>query len=283
MMLHTVERYFLLFMTYAFLGWVMEVCCKSIQYKRFINRGFLIGPYCPIYGWGALLITLLLQKYSNDPVALFVLGMLICSFLEYFTSYVMEKIFHARWWDYSTKKFNINGRICLDTMIPFGILGVLIVYFINPRLYNFFNGFNTVTLNIICIVILLIFLLDNVLSMVILISVRRENRVLDKDNTEEMTRLVREKIKTLGWTHNRLLTAFPNVRHIGIVLKKQRGKIINNIFKQKNRYNEKQRKVIEKAEEKRQIFKAEYDLKIRKLEDKMNKKIDKINKNDKRK
>lgn len=277
-MLHTIEIYFLLFMIYAFLGWVMEVCCKFIQYNRFINRGFLIGPYCPIYGCGALLITLLLQKYSNDIVVLFILGMVICSILEYFTSYVMEKIFHARWWDYSTKKFNINGRICLDTMIPFGILGVLIVYFINPRLYNLFNEFNGVTLNIICIVILSIFLLDIFLSTIILISVRRENKVLDKDNTEKMAKKVRDKIRSIGWTHNRLLTAFPNVKHIGVVLKKQKGKLIENIFRKKKKYNEKQRKIIEKSELKTQFLKLEYERKIKKLEDKTKKKIEKMNK-----
>ena len=69
-MLHTIEIYFLLFLTYAFLGWCMEVTCKLIQFKRFINRGFLVGPYCPIYGWGALAITLLLQRYTNDIIVL---------------------------------------------------------------------------------------------------------------------------------------------------------------------------------------------------------------------
>ena len=67
-MLEVIELYFLLFISYAFLGWCMEVICKLIQYKRFINRGFLIGPYCPIYGWGALLITILLRKYTSDIV-----------------------------------------------------------------------------------------------------------------------------------------------------------------------------------------------------------------------
>ena len=64
---YDIRIYFLLFMIYAILGWIMEVTCKLIQYKRFINRGFLIGPYCPIYGYGALLITILLHKYTNDP------------------------------------------------------------------------------------------------------------------------------------------------------------------------------------------------------------------------
>lgn len=90
-MLHTIEIYFLLFLTYAFLGWCMEVTCKLIQFKRFINRGFLVGPYCPIYGWGALAITLLLQRYTNDIIVLFVMAVIVCSFIEYFTSYFRKK------------------------------------------------------------------------------------------------------------------------------------------------------------------------------------------------
>ena len=117
-----IRVYFLLFMTYAFLGWLMEVTLGLIQSKKFVNRGFLIGPYCPIYGFGGLLITFLLQKYVNDPIVLFFMALIICGILEYVTSYLMEKIFHARWWDYSNKKYNINGRVCLDTIIPFGLL-----------------------------------------------------------------------------------------------------------------------------------------------------------------
>lgn len=74
----------------------MEVMCKLIELKKFINRGFLIGPYCPIYGWGCILIIILLNKYTNDPVILFIMSVLICSALEYFTSYFMEKMFNAR-------------------------------------------------------------------------------------------------------------------------------------------------------------------------------------------
>ena len=107
-MLRIIETYYLLFMIYAILGWCMEVIAKFFQYHRFINRGFLIGPYCPIYGWGALAITILLKKYVYDPIVLFVMGVVVCSILEYLTSYFMEKIYHSRWWDYSQRKFNIN-------------------------------------------------------------------------------------------------------------------------------------------------------------------------------
>lgn len=93
-----VENYILLFFVTAMLGWVMEVVCKLIQFHRFINRGFLIGPYCPIYGFGSVLITLLLSRYAESPVVVFLMGMIICGTLEYLTSYLMEKLFHARWW-----------------------------------------------------------------------------------------------------------------------------------------------------------------------------------------
>ena len=107
---YDVRIYFLLFMIYAVAGWIMEVTCKLIQYKRFINRGFLIGPYCPIYGYGALLITFLLGRYKYDALVLFVMAIVVCGTLEYLTSLVMEKMFKARWWDYSQRKFNINGN-----------------------------------------------------------------------------------------------------------------------------------------------------------------------------
>ena len=85
--------YIILFFLYSFCGWILEVGCKLISDHKFINRGFLIGPYCPIYGWGAILITLLLKKYMNDIFTLFIMAMLICSILEYATSYFLEKMF----------------------------------------------------------------------------------------------------------------------------------------------------------------------------------------------
>ena len=106
-----IRFYFLLFISYSVIGWIMETILKTIEYKKFVNRGFLIGPYCPIYGCGALLMTFLLQGYAEDPIVLFVFNIIICSILEYSTSYIMEKIFKARWWDYSYTKYNINGRI----------------------------------------------------------------------------------------------------------------------------------------------------------------------------
>ena len=186
-----IYTYILLFFLYSFLGWVMEVTLKYIELKRFINRGFLIGPYCPIYGCGAVLITLFLQRFINDPITLFVYGIIICSILEYMTSFIMEKLFNARWWDYSTKKFNINGRICLETMIPFGLLGLAIMYIINPFFLKILDKISSKTIIIISIVLIVIFVIDLVISLFALLAVRNEGKLLEKDNTEEMTKRVR--------------------------------------------------------------------------------------------
>jgi len=104
-----VSTYFLYFIIYSFMGWMMEVICKLFELKRFVNRGFLIGSICPIYGYGVLGIILLVGRNTTDLLSVFLKSILVCSILEYFTSYLMEKLFHARWWDYSRRKYNING------------------------------------------------------------------------------------------------------------------------------------------------------------------------------
>lgn len=219
-MLHTIEIYFLLFISYAFLGWCMEVTCKFIQYKKFINRGFLIGPYCPIYGWGALAITILLKRYMEDPLVLFVMSTIICSIIEYLTSYFMEKKYHARWWDYSNKKFNINGRICLETLIPFGILGVAIMYGTNPILFKLYNQIPQLVINILTAILFIGFILDNIISSNIISSINVEGNKLIKDNTEEITEKIKQVLRQKSWLHRRLINAYPGLKDIKVKIKK---------------------------------------------------------------
>lgn len=215
-MLHTIETYFLLFISYAFLGWCMEVICKLIEKGKFVDRGFLIGPYCPIYGWGALAITILLKRYAYDPIILFVMSVVICSILEYFTSYFMEKKYHARWWDYSNKKFNINGRICLETMVPFGILGVIIMYVTNPILMDLYQSIPQLALHIISALLFIGFIVDNIISSNIMSSIKVEGSKIVKDNTEEITEKVKQILREKSWLHRRLMEAYPNLKDIKI-------------------------------------------------------------------
>ena len=222
---------FLLFITYSFIGWCMEVGCKLVELKKFINRGFLIGPYCPIYGWGCILIILLLNKYTDDPLVLFVMAIVICSILEYFTSYFMEKLFKARWWDYSRRKFNINGRICLETMIPFGLLGCLIMYFVNPFFVSAYSKIPSNILIIISSVLFTIFLTDNIISYTIMFKMKIPKIKISKDNTEEITEYVRSILAKRSFLYKRLMKAYPNMKIL-------RNKImsINNDIDNINQY-----------------------------------------------
>lgn len=229
-----IRVYFLLFLAYSFTGWLMEVICKLIQYKKFINRGFLIGPYCPIYGTGAILITFLLKKYTDDPITLFIMAILICGTLEYITSYLMEKIYHARWWDYSQKKFNINGRVCLDTIIPFGLLGMFIIYVSNPFLIEKIEKLPEITINILFWTVLILYLTDNIVSGKIISYVGKTTKEIGKnlDNTEEITKKVKDILLEKSPLHRRLLNAYPKLKSIKV-------KIKENIQKQKAEIKEK--------------------------------------------
>ena len=120
------EKLFLWFLFYSFCGWIYESILVSIQERRPVNRGFLNGPLCPIYGTGAVTAIVVLGQVRN-PVVVFILSAVGACLLEYVTSWVMEQFFHARWWDYSNFRFNLNGRICLWGALIFGIGGVFIV------------------------------------------------------------------------------------------------------------------------------------------------------------
>ena len=99
MSIEEIKIYILVFFIYAVAGWIMESTSISIRNKKFVNRGFLIGPVCPIYGYGVVLVSILLKKYQDDMIVTFFMSIIICGILEYLTSFFMEKIFNARWWD----------------------------------------------------------------------------------------------------------------------------------------------------------------------------------------
>ncbi len=126
-----VETYFVWFVFYSILGWVYETILCSALEKRLVNRGFLNGPYCPIYGFGAVIVIGVLGRVE-PIIPLFLAAVVLTCTLEYVTSWGMEKLFHARWWDYSHKKWNINGRICLLGAVAFGSLSILLIKVIHP-------------------------------------------------------------------------------------------------------------------------------------------------------
>ena len=154
---------FLEFIIYSFLGYILECIYSSIVDKRInFNRGFFNGPYCPIYG--ATLVILQIQNYLGlDLVTSICSAIVLIAFTEYFTAFVLECIFKRTWWDYSRKKFNIKGRVCLDNLILFGIGSVIINRTMTKEIYNFFCT-NSFLLTPLFIFFLYLFFLDLFLS-----------------------------------------------------------------------------------------------------------------------
>lgn len=154
-------KYTILFFFYSFAGWCLESLYCSIGEKRFINRGFLTGPLCPIYGTAAVILTLLIYNpFKDNALMVFILGIVFCDILEFFVSLIMEKLFAARWWDYTYEFCNLSGRICLKHTLYWGIISVVFVNVIHPYIDNLYNQINGVYLNYILIAILVIFTFD---------------------------------------------------------------------------------------------------------------------------
>ena len=192
----------------------METIFVGIQKKRIVDRGFLIGPYCPIYGVGALVMIFYLTQYKDNILTVFILGVVICSLLEYFTSYVMEKLFKTRWWDYSNNKFNLNGRICGFNSLLFGIAGVLVIYFVQPSLDLFLSRLNDTFLIIINVICFVLFFVDMIISLRVANKFKNTIKGINckKDSTEEFSRLVRETIiNNNKILQQRLYFAFPGI------------------------------------------------------------------------
>lgn len=200
-----------LFLIYSFIGWLIEVIFTLIDNHKFVNRGFLIGPMVPLWGTGAILITLIL-KPQDSLFNLVVSSAFIGTFLEYVVNYLMEKIFKVRWWDYSQMPFNINGRVCLVSSCIFGGGGLLVVKVINPFLFNLFGMINSSIFSIIVIFLMMLLLIDFCISFNIIQKLKVSAESQRKDYTEEISKKVRAALMEKSFGFRRLLKAFPNVK-----------------------------------------------------------------------
>lgn len=135
-----------------------------VRYFNITDRGFLYSPIIPIYGFGCLLILLTLEKYKKKPVKHFFMIMLVCGILEYLTSYILELIFHKRWWNYFKYPFNINGRICLYGLLLFGIAGNFLVYYLFPFLNKKLNKVNINKRKLVSLVLIIVLVFDFTIS-----------------------------------------------------------------------------------------------------------------------
>lgn len=127
---------FYYFTIYSFLGWSLETVYVIYNEKHFVNKGFINGPFCPIYGFGTAILIVLLEPVKNNLIALFLGSILLTSALEYLTGFILEKLFHSTWWDYSDQPYNLQGRICVKFSIYWGLLSLIILKVLQPIIHK---------------------------------------------------------------------------------------------------------------------------------------------------
>lgn len=149
-----------LFFLYSFLGWCTEVAFAAVRHGKFVNRGFLNGPVCPIYGFGVVGAAVALAPLTGRPLALFLASALLCSVIELVTGWALEKIFHAKWWDYSGMKFNLGGYVCLEFSILWGLGAVFVLKIIHPAACSLVRRIPPVALAVTGLILLAVILLD---------------------------------------------------------------------------------------------------------------------------
>lgn len=200
---------FLIFITYAFGGWAMEVVISLLQRRKLVNRGFLVGPICPIYGIGALLLSLVVSS-DESPLVIFCVAVVGSAILEYSVSYIMEKLFRVRWWDYTDRPFNLNGRICAESVLAFGVIGVLILKIINPALLALYSSMPQFLMFLLAAVLVAWLIFDIALSLWLMLGIRVTVGTVQRDATDEIAARVHEVLTDKGKLNRRLVKAFPN-------------------------------------------------------------------------
>lgn len=213
--MYTFIYYFMIFLIYSVIGYICEITSVSLVEKKVVlSRGYLIGPIIPIFGFGGLIITIFLEKYASSPITTFIVGMFDCCLLEYITSYLMEKIYGLRWWDYSNKKFNVNGRICLETGVLFGIGSIIIIDFLNPVIFSLLNKIPKNLLIIIGFIFLTTVIADFVISTKIIVELKIDTKkYANTDATKEIRDQVIASIKKHSYFYNRVIKAFPHMKY----------------------------------------------------------------------
>lgn len=205
MLEYSVLDYIFYFFFFSFIGWFFESCYCSLRPKKWINRGFMRGPICPIYGTGGLVMLIALvplrsltdNLYINE-LAIFVAGAILCDVVEFMTSYIMEKLFNARWWDYSNKKFNIQGRICLTHTLYWGTCSCLFVFILEPVMNLYLVGqVSESSRNILTYIFLTVFAFDLLDTVIHALGIRSFSSTFMK-LSEEISEFAIQVYTTVG-------------------------------------------------------------------------------------
>lgn len=161
---YPIQTLFLYFIFYSFLGWLMETCYCSILEHRLVDRGFLYGPICPIYGAGVLLMVLFFTPLKHNLFVFYLTAVVVMTSWEYFVAWLLETTTHVRYWDYSRFRFNIKGRVCLWVALVWGALSYVVIFWIHPAVDGIYQTIPGWLVNTLCVVLLVILLVDATLT-----------------------------------------------------------------------------------------------------------------------
>ncbi|MBS4872726.1 MAG: putative ABC transporter permease [Peptoniphilus sp. oral taxon 375] len=205
-----------LFFVFSVLGWMIEVSLKFIDFGRFVNRGFLIGPYCPIYGLGSVLIILVTQNFQEQEHSLafvFLVSLLVCGLVEYLVSYFLEVNYHARWWDYSNRPMNLNGRIWIGNLVLFGLGGLAIDRVFKPWIMDGLALMPPVWKQGLALCIVLVMLVDLLMSYFVMKLVKVNVEGSKADNTQEIRQEMKVLVTNKNILYHRFINAYPDVKY----------------------------------------------------------------------
>lgn len=173
------QEIILYFTIYSILGWICEcIYCAAID-KVWVNRGFLNGPVCPVYGFGSMFVILILGNLKGHYIELFISSIILTTALEYLTAVILEKAFNLKWWDYSNYKLNYKGRICVLNSVIFGFLSLFLIEILNPFIVEKVDLLSVQLKSVFAVIIVIIFIIDLVLTIISLIDM---NDMLSKIN-----------------------------------------------------------------------------------------------------
>ena len=167
------------FYIYSFLGWLWESCYVSAKEKKLVNRGFVTGPLCTIYGFGAVIVYLILKPISGNILILYLGGVVVPTILEYVTAVLMETIFHTSWWDYSKNKYNFQGRICLGASLGWGVFSVILFYVFQPIVEGIVSLYSMATGVLLVRIVTLLYAVDFGMSFMNAMQIGEKLRNMD--------------------------------------------------------------------------------------------------------
>ena len=193
---YTLVQLIAFFYIYCFLGWCFESGYATIKQRKLTNRGFLRGPYIPIYAFGAIFVLIITDNFQGSILSVYFSGLIAATVLEYITGYVMEKLFKVKYWDYSDHKFNLNGYISLSTSIAWGFLSVLLTEVLQVNVYRFVSMLTEHDLKISIAITSTVFSLDLILSIKAAFSIAKAYAALERAKLEFLE--VKDKLSVIA-------------------------------------------------------------------------------------